>query len=432
MTRLSSNGVPRSLGVSLSVVAVLVAMSAAAFAGGSARTGFGVLQVTTDPTVSAQIRVGDTQRNTATLSGLDLPAGTHRVCVSAVPGYLPPPCETVEIADGRVTHVTLTFTPAGTLDVRTEPADLGTTILVDGVARDVDRVRIAVASGERHVCFSDVPGRRTPECRMVDVPPGVDVGLIARFEMVGPDNGGSGASEPGSAAPREPASPPEDELSSNDPVGTVGGGSSETRSLCPASQAGHVGFADVPASNAHAAAIACARQWGVVTGVAESRFAPQRPLTRGQAASMVWRLIDRTSDRELLPLRVRFPDVERSVHREAIENLAGLGVVGGRTDGRFDPDATVRRDQLATMLVSALEVAYALEHAPGAGFEDLPASNVHATNVRRLAALDIAHGDAHGRFRPAAEVSRAQMASFLVRSIDVAAQRGGLEVSRLR
>src|SRR5699024_3054582 len=52
-----------------------------------------------------------------------------------------------------------------------------------------------------------------------------------------------------------------------------------------------------------------------------------------------------------------FPDSPGSGHRYFIDCLAELGIVQGYTDGTFGPANDVSRGQLATFVVNALEVA---------------------------------------------------------------------------
>jgi hypothetical protein len=52
-----------------------------------------------------------------------------------------------------------------------------------------------------------------------------------------------------------------------------------------------------------------------------------------------------------------FADDDGSVHEPAIDRLAVRGVVQGRQDGSYGPQAGVRRDQLASFLARALDLA---------------------------------------------------------------------------
>jgi hypothetical protein len=104
-------------------------------------------------------------------------------------------------------------------------------------------------------------------------------------------------------------------------------------------------------------------QAGVIEGVGDgTRFAPNATVTRGQMASLLARFLDRLDgavDGSFPPATDRqvFADVRGSVHASATDRLAVQGVIQGRADGTFGPLEGVRRDQLASFLARALDLA---------------------------------------------------------------------------
>jgi hypothetical protein len=96
------------------------------------------------------------------------------------------------------------------------------------------------------------------------------------------------------------------------------------------------------------------------------------------------------------------------------------GITRGQADGTFGTLDGVTRAQLATFVIRLLAVAgveTATEPAPADTFTDTDAiPAVHRDNVLTAAAVGIVRGFEDGSFRPAATVSRAQAASFLVRT----------------
>jgi hypothetical protein len=111
------------------------------------------------------------------------------------------------------------------------------------------------------------------------------------------------------------------------------------------------------------------------------------------------------------PYRTTFPDVRPGPHAAAIAALGGARISEGRADGRFVPDAPVTRGQMASFLVRALDLPPASGRS---SFSDTEGS-VHRRAIDALAAAGIASGYRDGTFRPGLPVSRAQMASFLAR-----------------
>jgi glucose/arabinose dehydrogenase len=155
------------------------------------------------------------------------------------------------------------------------------------------------------------------------------------------------------------------------PLGTVTRGqlASFTRSLLDVAVPGGfplgdgaTGFADVPSSSPHAAAIDALADADppVLQGYDATSFGPSDRVTRAQAASIV----DRALRRALPDLEVdadpgcRFTDGARitPVHRPAVDRLCALGVAAGRDDGSFGPASGITRGQAAAFLARALDV----------------------------------------------------------------------------
>jgi hypothetical protein len=114
-----------------------------------------------------------------------------------------------------------------------------------------------------------------------------------------------------------------------------------------------------------------------------------------------------------------FTDDDSSVHLRAIEAIADEGITKGCNppdNTLFCPQATVTREQMATFLVRALDLP-----AGSASFDDVGAS-VHAANIGALATAGITKGcnpPDNTLFCPTSPVTREQMATFLSRALDL-------------
>ena len=126
--------------------------------------------------------------------------------------------------------------------------------------------------------------------------------------------------------------------------------------------------------------------------------------------------------------RERFADLEGSAHRTAVEQLAADGIIQGRVDGSFGPREPIRREQMASMLVRLLEDGYGHHPRAGSRFSDVRAGSVHESNIRKLVGARVTQGVSGSRFAPADEVSRAQMATFVMRTADVLTRDGRIPV----
>ncbi len=115
-----------------------------------------------------------------------------------------------------------------------------------------------------------------------------------------------------------------------------------------------------------------------------------------------------------------FDDVVDSVHQADIEHIAELDITRGcnpPVNDRFCPDSKVTRGQMAAFLSRAMD----LGAAKSAGFVDVEAS-VFTADIDRLAQAGITRGcnpPANDRYCPDSNVTRGEMAAFLVRAFDL-------------
>lgn len=157
----------------------------------------------------------------------------------------------------------------------------------------------------------------------------------------------------------------------------------------------------------HEADIVTLYERGITKGCDDTRYCPDRAVTRGEMASLLVRSFGlKGSSGDI------FGDDDASVHEAAIEALAANGITSGCAPGRFCPDRGVTRGEMATFLTRILH----LPDAPSAGFRDTVGSP-HAQAIDSLAASGITKGCTADSFCPNDQVTRAQVASFLVRAL---------------
>ncbi len=173
------------------------------------------------------------------------------------------------------------------------------------------------------------------------------------------------------------------------------------------------GFSDV-GGGVHAASVELLAADGVFEGTecGEGLFCPFELLLRRDMAVWMVRVLGEEASR----VSSRFGDVDAGAWRAGyVERLAELGVTKGcRSDPlEFCPDDVVSRAQMASFLVRAFELAPASDPH---GFSDV-AGGVHEGNIAALAAAGVTRGCRSEplEFCPGDSVSRAQMASFLQR-----------------
>ena len=175
-------------------------------------------------------------------------------------------------------------------------------------------------------------------------------------------------------------------------------------------------FSDVAADAWYAPHVAHIASLGVTTGYPDGTYRPDRAVTRAQMASFLARALDLAVPDE----PAGFTDVDpRGVHASNIEALFAAGItVGCRTEPpRYCPQNPVTRAQMASFLARALDLAVPDEPA---GFTDVDPQGVHASNIEALFAAGITVGCRTEplRYCPQNPVTRAQMAAFLSRAIN--------------
>lgn len=110
-----------------------------------------------------------------------------------------------------------------------------------------------------------------------------------------------------------------------------------------------------------------------------------------------------------------FDDVSGGAHAESIEIVAELGVSTGCGDGsNFCPRSLVTRAQMASFLTRALD----LPDSKTDWFTD-DNGTVHEASINAVAEAGISLGIGNGQYSPEGTVTREQMASFITRALDL-------------
>jgi subtilisin family serine protease len=175
------------------------------------------------------------------------------------------------------------------------------------------------------------------------------------------------------------------------------------------------GFLDVRPGAFYDTPVAWLAASDITTGVGGNPtvFAPEAPVTRGQMAAFLWRLVGRPE-----PLAGHgFTDVPVGVSFDAaVAWLVEQGITTGYGGSsiRFAPEAPVTRAQMAAFL---WRLVGRPEPLAGHGFTDVPAGAYFDTAVAWLVERRITtgYGGSGTRFAPELVVTRGQMAAFLHR-----------------
>ncbi|MBQ4518381.1 MAG: S-layer homology domain-containing protein [Clostridia bacterium] len=123
-----------------------------------------------------------------------------------------------------------------------------------------------------------------------------------------------------------------------------------------------------------------------------------------------------------------FTDVDdTNAAYEAIEVLSALEILTGREDGSFDPDANIKRSEFAAVICRTMN-AEAAASGSSANFNDVAANHWAAGYIGWAAGSGIVNGKGDGNFDPDANVTYQEAVTMIVRAMGfepLATKKGG-------
>ncbi len=171
-------------------------------------------------------------------------------------------------------------------------------------------------------------------------------------------------------------------------------------------------FTDVPTGAYYEEAVGWAVEKGITKGTSDSTFTPDGVCTRAQAVTFLWRAAGSPAAKAGSQ---PFADVKAgSYYDDAVRWAVENGVTVGTSATTFSPNATCSRAQIVTFLWRA-------QKSPAAGsanpFDDVADSAYYADAVQWAVQKDITKGTGATAFSPDANCIRAQIVTFLYRSM---------------
>lgn len=152
---------------------------------------------------------------------------------------------------------------------------------------------------------------------------------------------------------------------------------------------------------------------GIIEGTGENKFSPKREVTRAEFATMITRLIEPQEVGEN-----KFSDIkETDWYYENIVALANLGYIDGRTDGRFDPNGKITRQEIAKIVGEILK-----DNELGTEDKELIKEFTDYKDIADWAKIGVASSvkeeivnGSDGKFLPKKNANRAEAATILYR-----------------
>jgi len=182
------------------------------------------------------------------------------------------------------------------------------------------------------------------------------------------------------------------------------------------------GFTDVSPNSVHKGDIDCVAALGVIPGLSPTTFGPLDNIPRSAMAPFLVRAGQWMDIEWPVPLDQGFTDISglSQEEKDAINQLAILGITKGTGPNTYSPDRTIDRWQMAIFLVRLHNLAGFDAASSGTVFTDMgshPPETV--TAIHQIFAIGVTKGCFvdPARFCPDRQVTREQMASFLARLI---------------
>ncbi|WP_458411770.1 S-layer homology domain-containing protein [Schinkia sp. CFF1] len=186
--------------------------------------------------------------------------------------------------------------------------------------------------------------------------------------------------------------------------------------LVPAVQAAG-NFSDVNSDAFYSKAVNELASKGIIGGYSDGTFQPNKQVTRAEAAKILAYDLGLTSKQAIS----NFTDVnERDWFFQPVTALAASRGIGGYEDDTFKPNKTITRAEMASLLVKA----YGLEEnsTTAIPFTDVPVDSWYRGAVEVLYANNVTSGKgAVNRFAPNDPVTRGEIAVFIQRASQVKA-----------
>lgn len=152
----------------------------------------------------------------------------------------------------------------------------------------------------------------------------------------------------------------------------------------------------------------------IVFGKSEDRFAPQHSITRAEFAALLVRSLGLKDGGNTM----HFSDIQPSDWFYGDVSIAAqYGLVSGLGDGRFQPNDSITREQMAVMAANALAISGSVEGAAAVFHDQDDISPWARSAVEHMVKQGIMNGKQSLHFAPKDEATRAEAVIVLMRML---------------
>lgn len=180
-------------------------------------------------------------------------------------------------------------------------------------------------------------------------------------------------------------------------------------------------YHDVDADSPYADSIETIRFMGLSTEESEPNFGPEEAVTRSEFVGQ----LAKVANSQLLNTPSRFADVQNDPNAQAIQLFTELGGIAGYPDGTFRPDQPITREEAALMIFRIASASYGTSLTESTVTFSNPPSSWAADGVKfmidsQLSDLEVQRDpDGTYDYHPTAPLLRQEAAITLVKLINV-------------
>ena len=172
-------------------------------------------------------------------------------------------------------------------------------------------------------------------------------------------------------------------------------------------------FSDVDTNDWYYSNVMRAVELGILSGYTDGTFKPMNNITRRDFAIMLAQSLGHDNDEEATSPFKDVADTDYGV--SSIAYLYENEITVGDSNGNFNPDANITRQEAAIMLVKAFE---ATGTSSDLYADDAQIASWAKSFVYTAKAAGLMKGDDHNEFNPTDRLTRAEAASAMVNAVD--------------
>ena len=175
-------------------------------------------------------------------------------------------------------------------------------------------------------------------------------------------------------------------------------------------------YTDVSEKEWYFDAVQYASQNGLMNGVGNGKFDPEGSMTRAMLVTVLWRYEGEPAEGENT-----FTDVPNGTwYTDAVAWAAEKGIVGGVGNGNFDPNGSITREQMATILFRYAQNKGIETSKRGelSGFADSGNVSSWAKDALQWTVAEGIINGSDGKLLPQGNATRAQVSAILMRFIE--------------